>query len=200
MKVETINKILGGAVLLAAVLLGFYASLAYAQNQNLGGNAFDIKTKFFLSAGSGVSTDAGELSATTTKVYLNVGDAASSTIRGFLGRGDQLDMNLRARASSSASTLIYAIDVSDNGLDWYSLEEVATTTSGYRYSGIGESRHFWNMSTSTSPICGTNEICRHIVLPGSYSFYGQFFRIRFGVEGNNAAVYGYAFAHEPVQN
>lgn len=169
---------------------------AQAEASNVGG-AYTQGAKYFLTAGSGVATQAGSTEATTTKVFLTTADTASSTITGILNRADQIDLNLRAIGSTTAATLQFAIDTSDNGIDWYPIEEATTTTQLPYAHTSGQIQHAWGLSTSSLPICATNEVCKHFSLKGVYANY---FRIRFSVYGANAAVYGYAVPREIIPN
>lgn len=153
--------------------------------------------RYYLTAGTGVSTNAGEISATTTKVYLQTTSTASSTISGVFERGDQIDLKMRAIASSSAlASLAIKVYGSDNQLgDWY---PVMATSSSISSSVInGEVALVLPLATSSINTCGTNEICREITLSG---FYSKYFRVVIDVIGSNAAVWGYAVPRESTPN
>ncbi len=151
-------------------------------------------TQYFITAASGVNRQAGSIVATTSKVFLTTADTASSTIAGVLKRGSQIDLDLRAIASTSASVLNLAIETSDNGVDFYPLEEATTTSQNPLMMSNGAIAHTWNLSTTSGAVsCGTNEICKHV----SFSnLSGTLFRVRIWVTGANAAAWAKASVPE----
>lgn len=184
-----------------ALLAGAVGTLAYLDGHSsaVGGSPLAQGQAFYLTPGTGTLQDAGSINATTTKVYLTVGANASSTITGYLDRGNRIDLNIRAVASSSTAVLRYTLDVSPNGVDYYPYQDVAlsaTSSPPYPYT-VGDVKYLWNLSTSTEALCGTNEICKHTVIPNVVSKY---FRIRFDVTTAAAAVWAEARVAEPVPN
>lgn len=166
--------------------------------------------RYYITAGTGLSTHAGDPSASTTKVYLQstATGAASSTITGVMERADSIDLNIRAIASSSAANLVFVREFSDNKYDWYAFDEATTTVANAIPIGHDSTNilHSWNLSTTTQLPCGggysqpsatSTEVCKHIELKGGYAKY---FRIKFWVTGANASVWAYAVPRESVPN
>lgn len=169
-------------------------------NEAVGGGVTQGQ-RYYLTAGTGIATADGNTEATTTKVFLltTAGGAASSTITGIMERADQIDVVLRAIGSSTASNIIFVRQFSNDNIDWYSMDEATTTnanTIGVVHN-TNDVNHIWNLSTSSQLICGTNEVCKHIVLKDGYAKY---FRLKFKVTGANAAVWGYAVPRENTPN
>ena len=156
--------------------------------------------------GPAATITAGAIEATTTKIFLATTAAASTTITYPAENADQMDLTLRAVASSSLGTLRWTTYASDNYIpatgygDWYPIS-VATTTGtrdALEVVPVSEPVVSWSLSTSTGPVCFTNEVCRHIVItnPG----YAKYIRVNFGVTGSNASVWGYAVPRRAVPN
>lgn len=206
---ETIKNSLVAVCLLGVIVLtGCYSYLVVqqikSQNpvQNVGGGYAPVEP-YFLTAGSGIASSVGSIgiSATTTnRVFLTNGGVASSTITLPLENADELDVNLRAIASSSASILQMAEYVSDNGLDYYPVDIATSTPQTYLSTIVssGENPRTWSLSTSTSQSCFTNEVCKHIIIP--VPGYAKFVQLRFTVTGSNASVWGYAVPRRYVPN
>jgi hypothetical protein len=128
------------------------------------------------------------------------GATASSTITIPILNSSQVEVNLRAVASSSAANLVFAKYYSDDGVDYYPVHEATTTLTAQipTVIQVGEVLHSWNLSTTSIAIpCNTNEVCKHItIVPG----YGRFLQIRFAVSGANAGVWGSAITKENIPN
>lgn len=197
------------SALIVAAIVGVIGTMVYidghkSQNQEqqkaFAGNAEALGQISYLVAGSGNSQDSGLVSATTTRSYLVTTATASSTISGFLGRANRIDINLRAIASSTAARLNWALDTSPNGVDYYPYEFGSfSTTSPPFVLATGDAQYTWSLSTTSATIaaCGTNEICKHAVIDNVYAPY---YRIRLNVSGSNASVWGMAQVIEPLPN
>ncbi len=187
----------GGGAYLAGV--GWSYGSGEVATEDLGGNANAQGQRSYLTAAGGASTEAGEQTATTTNIFLGTANTASSSIIGQLDRGDQIDVKVRAIASSSAGILHLAPYVSDNGVDWYAVAQATSTTNSPVLYQSGYADNSWGMSTSSMPgsTCGTNESCTNITLSG---FWGKFYKIDMWVTGANAAVHAYGVVREQVPN
>ncbi len=159
---------------------------------------FMAGTESFLVSPSGTNVAAGRIEATTTKHSL-LTTTASSTLSGYLGRADQIDLKLRAIASSSLASLRYSVFVSDNNIDFYPIDTATTTTQNPQLVTSGTIVNTWNLSTSTSGSqCSGNaaEVCKDITIRNIYSKY---FKIHISVEGASAAVWAKAFPREYIR-
>lgn len=185
-------------VLFVAIAYGFLFTVVHAASGNLGGQGISNEQKFFLTPSASNSRDQGAISvtATTTKVYLNTTDTASSTITGNFDKGNQLDLFVVAVGSSSAATLRFVQEYSSNAIDWYPTSQATGVEISPLSTTVTESPYTFSLSTTTNPVPG-NSVLEHFVLRGSS---GKYFRIRFGVTGANASVFGYASVQEATPN
>ncbi len=159
---------------------------------------FGPGTESFLVSG-GALVQPGQIAATTSKHYFTAAVTASSTLSGYLGRSNQIDLKVRAIASSSAAILRFTVLTSDNNTDFYPIDFATTTTPNLSMVTSGAIVSSWSLATSTSgSACAQNinEVCKDITIRNVYSRY---FKILISVEGANAAVWAKAFPLEFVR-
>lgn len=197
------TKILNKKVLAAIALFGFVAltSLVMVQtareaDAQSNGSSITPSQRYYLNAGTGSVAEAGEPSATTTDIFISTGATASSTIQGQLNRGDQINLFVRALASSSAASLNFVLETSENNVDWYPVDSATSSTDLPNVIASGDTKFTWSLATSTDSNCATNTVCKHITV-GS-NVYATYFRIRFGITGANAAIHAFAHVRESV--
>ena len=171
-------------------------------SQNVGGGYAGVE-QYFLTAGAGTATSAGIQninSTTTARVFLTTTAAASSTITVPFENADELDINMRAIASSSAAALLFTLYTSDNLVDLYPMNIATGSPTTYNQSvmNVGEASYVWPLATSTVPICFANEVCKHIVIPTPG--YARYLIVKYGITGANASVWGYATPRRFVPN
>ena len=180
--------------------IGRVASEKYAPvAQNVGGAGFSIDQAYYLaSAGTGsgfATTTPGEASATTTVTYF-LPSSATTTITGFTGRADQIDLNLLAVASSTATVWLYTVQFSPNYVsstgngDWYN-EDCSTITSNTVIThGASACSHTWTPGTAVTQkknfSIGTTQ--------------SKWFRINFSVNGAGGSLHAQAIPRDVVPN
>ena len=78
----------------------------------------------------------GDTYATTTLLYLD-STVASSTLSFLSERATQIDLNLFARATSTATAYLWRIEFSANNKDWYCEDGSTATNNIVRTHGAG---------------------------------------------------------------
>lgn len=133
------------------------------------------------------ATLAGQASATTTRTFLSTAATASTTVLGALNNATRLAINVQSTGSSSAATLEFSVDFSDDNIDFFG-QDTATTTSIVGANVIPhptvEVKHHWNVATTS--VTG-NKVGRTFVLEDLPA--AKYYRVRFGTWGANQSIW-----------
>ena len=194
--ITSVGILLAAMVLFTAYTVAFSMFAQRADAQSTSGSAFSPSQRYYLTAGTGSATESGEISATTTDIFMSTAATASSTIQGQLNRGDQINLFVRGLASSSAANLNWVVETSENNIDWYPVDSATSTTDLQQVVNVGDTKYNWGLATSTDSNCATNTVCKHVTI--GQDLYANYFRIRFGITGANAAVHAFAHIRETV--
>lgn len=181
----------------AILIIGVAVLLAFVEGDQLPNlkGGFSQGGNFYIeSAGAGSAIDAGDVNATTTKAYLVTTATASTTVVGSLGRADRLVLNVQSMGSTSAATLNFTIDVSNDKIDWFVFDQATSTSNSPTLHQAIQPVHTWTVAT-------TSESGVHA--RRSFTFKdlaGKYFRIRFGTTGANQAIWVNAIPLENTPN
>ena len=181
------------------VLLGTLAGLSKPAGDSpldlLQGDSYAPgQNEYITSAGTGNSIKAGSENATTTVTYLSTAATASSTLQGSLLGSDELILNVISTGSTSAATLIMALDVSDDAIDWFRVPEKTATSNALQTYAPVDTVHSWNVATSSGQVEARAQF-KFLV-----DNVAKYYRVRFNTSGANQAIWAEAFPREVVPN
>lgn len=197
-------------VVLVAIILGAVGGCRYlydavgraatpVQPVLLSGAGFSIDQAYYLasqSTGAGYATTTpGEASASTTITYF-LPSSATTTITGFTGRADSIDLNLNEVASSTATNWLYTVQFSpnytsatDNG-DWYNEDCSSITSNVVITHGATACIHTWTPGT-------TANLKKNIGIGTSQQ---KWFRVNIWVTGAGGSMYAQAIPRDVTPN
>lgn len=187
------NILLIGSAILATLMAGFalYLQVNSPVQANTLGGGFSLDQAYYLTPGSGVASQAGETMATTSVSFLKTTDTASSTISGFVGRANSIDLYMITTASTSNTTKYqFSLQYSHNNIDWYN-EDCSSVDSTIlvTHGASGCIHEFTPSSTSRS---GKNI---SLGIPQA-----KYFKINFGVVGANGSLWAIVVPREENPN
>lgn len=177
-------------VVLIVALLGFAFWYSKQPAAPTGGGFTVSGQQYHITAATGVKQRDGEIEATTTVAYLQTGDTATSSITAFGGRATSADFDLVATASSTASRILYTLQFSPNGDDWYNEDCSSVTSDVLVTHGAAPCTHTWTPGTTALSY-------KNFSISGIQS---KWFKVKISVTGANASVYGTAVLNEPTPN
>lgn len=179
------------ALAIACVYVGSRNSASVNEEGNIGGAGFSTRNHFYLeSATGGAKASSGEGSATTSPFYFSTSDTASTTATGFSERGKDLSLDLIMLASTTASGLVYNMQYSHNGIDWFD-EGCTTATSNVLIShGASPCYNTWVPATTTVQK-------KHIFIE---NVRAKYFRFKSGMIGANGSLWVMATPSEETPN
>lgn len=190
---ENILTIITSVLLFAIVTLGgFYGVLnqKLQQAKTTGGFGFSSDQSFLITRGT-ATIKAGDPQATTTVVYLKTNDTASSTIIGYAGSADKVDLNLQAVASTSGTSVLQIFTyTSPNRIDWYKGD-------CYNVASTVLVTHSPSACIGSWTITGGGTQTLNVALGDVQSKY---FKVDFGVTGANASLWAEARPRDLTPN
>lgn len=162
-----------GILAAGSVILNQLSSTAEAAG------GFSIDQEFYLTPGSGVSVQAGEVTATTSVHFLRTTDVATSSVSGFVGRGGQLALDYIFTASSTATVLTENRYYSDNGIDWYAEDLTTTSTNILVAHSSSTPAHTWTPQTTLTQK-------KHTVVT---DVQAKYFKYEYRISGANGSLW-----------
>ncbi len=190
---ENILTILTSVILSAIVMLGgFYGVLNQKlQEVKTVGGGFSSDQSFTIVPGSSATQKAGDPQASSSVIYLGVGNTASSSIIGYAGLADKVDLNMQAVASTSGtSKLQIFVFTSPNKIDWYKADCFSVASTVLVTHSATACINEWTITGS-----GTQTL--NIPLGDVQSKY---FKVNFGVTGANASLWAEARPRDVTPN
>lgn len=167
--------------------------------QGLGGAGFSIDQAYYLaSAGTGAgfaTTTPGEASASTTITYF-LPSSATTTITGYTGRADKIDLNLNEVASSTATNWLYTVQFSPNYTsstgngDWYNEDCSSITSNVVITHGATACIHTWTPGT-------TANLKKNIGIGASQQ---KWFRVNIWASAAGGSLYAQAIPRDVIAN
>lgn len=199
MKTILIALIIALGAFTASVTGALVVADRLAHNQapkTLGDQLYNPGTRVHITtAGTGDFMTAANPVSTTTPVFLIAGAAGTTTMTGSYQNATALDLSLLAIGSSSPAVLAYAMDVSDNAIDWYTLDSATTTASGGPINSVLHAPvGLANLLPLATTTASGNSIFVHTLMAAKESekVTAKYWRLRFSVNGANASLWAEA--------
>lgn len=190
-----IGAMIGGCVYLYDAV---GRAAAPATSQNVGGG-FDISNSYYLSAGGTgagyATTTPGEASATTTVLYFSTA-SATSTITGYIGRADKIDLSLLEVASTTSTAWLYTVQFSHNYVsstgngDWFNEDCSSISSNTLVTHGATACIHSWTPGTTAT-------LKKNI---GIGATQAKWFRVNVWASAAGGSLWGQAIPSEPTPN
>ena len=149
---DTNSSILKTIALVAIVTLGLVFFGTFKNTSKNVGGGFSLGQTFGITYTPNGLSNTYDPNATSTAAFM-AADAASTTVRGFIGRAESYDVDMIFNASSTASRLIWTSYYADTNYattsPYWSSEDCNTATSNVLIThGPGLCVHTWTASVA----------------------------------------------------